>query len=104
MMKKFRKKQIVIEAIQLTKQNIKEVYELVHNKEVDLASSMHLEKWDEYCELVEIHGMTIPTLEDGEDNRARHVATIGDWIIRGIEGELYPCKPSIFEKTYETND
>lgn len=25
----------------------------------------------------------------------------GDWIIRGINGELYPCKPDIFEKTYE---
>lgn len=25
----------------------------------------------------------------------------GDWLIKGIEGELYPCKPSIFEKTYE---
>ena len=26
----------------------------------------------------------------------------GDWIIRGIKGELYPCKPDIFEATYET--
>lgn len=25
----------------------------------------------------------------------------GDWIIRGVNGELYPCKPDIFEKTYE---
>jgi hypothetical protein len=25
----------------------------------------------------------------------------GDWIIRGIKGELYPCKPAIFEATYE---
>jgi hypothetical protein len=28
-------------------------------------------------------------------------ADIGDWIIRGVQGELYPCKPDIFEKTYE---
>lgn len=28
-------------------------------------------------------------------------AEIGDWIIIGVEGELYPCKKSIFEKTYE---
>lgn len=28
-------------------------------------------------------------------------ANIGDWIIQGIKGELYPCKPDIFEKTYE---
>ena len=29
-----------------------------------------------------------------------HYAFIGDWIIRGIKGECYPCKPDIFEKTY----
>ena len=28
-------------------------------------------------------------------------AELGDWIIRGIKGELYPCKPDIFEATYE---
>lgn len=28
-------------------------------------------------------------------------ASVGDWIIRGVEGEYYPCKPSIFEATYE---
>lgn len=28
-------------------------------------------------------------------------ASIGDWIIRGTEGELYPCKPSVFERKYE---
>jgi len=38
--------------------------------------------------------LTIKTLE-GE-----HIASIGDYIIRGVEGELYPCKPEIFKKTY----
>ncbi|GGO59063.1 hypothetical protein GCM10010910_01110 [Microbacterium nanhaiense] len=28
-------------------------------------------------------------------------ATPGDWIIRGVQGEFYPCKPDIFEQTYE---
>jgi hypothetical protein len=28
-------------------------------------------------------------------------ASKGDWIIRGISGEIYPCKPDIFEATYE---
>lgn len=28
-------------------------------------------------------------------------ANIGDWIIRGVNGEFYPCKPDIFDKTYE---
>ena len=39
--------------------------------------------------------LTIKTLE-GE-----HIASINDWIIKGIKDELYPCKPDIFEKTYE---
>lgn len=43
----------------------------------------------------------IITLEDGSDGRAIHVATEGDWIIRGIAGEFYPCKPDIFAATYE---
>lgn len=30
-----------------------------------------------------------------------HYATPGDWIIKGVNGELYPCKPDIFEATYE---
>lgn len=30
-----------------------------------------------------------------------HVASPGDYIIRGVEGEFYPCKPSIFEATYD---
>lgn len=30
-----------------------------------------------------------------------HHASVGDYIIRGVNGELYPCKPDIFEKTYE---
>lgn len=30
-----------------------------------------------------------------------HIASPGDWIIRGVKGELYPCKPDIFAATYE---
>lgn len=43
----------------------------------------------------------ICTLEDGESLVVRHIATEGDWVIRGIKGEFYPCKPDIFEATYE---
>lgn len=39
--------------------------------------------------------MIIKTLEGD------HYTFIGDWIIRGIKGEFYTCKPDIFEKTYE---
>ena len=35
------------------------------------------------------------------DGTAKHVASIGDFITRGVEGEYYFCKPFIFEKTYE---
>jgi hypothetical protein len=37
----------------------------------------------------------IPTLEGD------HLARPGDWIIEGVQGEFYPCKPDIFEATYE---
>jgi len=45
-------------------------------------------------------GLIIKTLE-GE-----HFASIGDYIIKGIKGEFYPCKPDIFRETYDqlTND
>ena len=45
--------------------------------------------------------LDIKTLEDGMDGRAKHVVNLGDWIIQGIKGELYACKPDIFEATYE---
>lgn len=31
-------------------------------------------------------------------------ASLGDYIIKGVNGEYYPCKPDIFEKTYERSD
>lgn len=42
-------------------------------------------------------GIIIPTLEGD------HLASIGDYIIKGIKGEFYPCKPDIFEATYDIN-
>lgn len=43
-------------------------------------------------------GLIIKTLE-GE-----HIASIGDFIIRGVKGEFYPCKPDIFELTYDYDE
>ena len=37
----------------------------------------------------------IPTLE------GTHRASLGDWIIKGVKGEFYPCKPDLFEATYD---
>ena len=49
-------------------------------------------------QLVRMRGtdvLLIPTLE------SPHEAAPGDWIIKGVKGEFYPCKPDIFEQTYE---
>ena len=52
-----------------------------------------------------------PTARDPIDNKPNLIiftlegemlCNYGDWIIKGIEGEFYPCKPDIFDKTYET--
>jgi hypothetical protein len=40
----------------------------------------------------------VQTLEGG------HIVTPGDWIITGVKGEHYPCKPDIFEMTYEVDE
>ncbi len=40
-------------------------------------------------------GIVVPTLEGD------HIASPGDWIIRGVKGEIYPCKPDIFAMTYD---
>jgi hypothetical protein len=101
-MKKYRKLPVEIEAVQLTEQNIKEVYELVHNQKIDTSGRVASEKWDDYCNLIiDKGGLIIPTLEDGKNKEAKHFASIGDYIIRGVAGEFYPCKPEIFKQTYE---
>lgn len=83
-MAKFRKKPVVIEAMQYTGASSSE-------SEVSAFVGRELE-------IREIDGClfpVIPTLE-GE-----HIASPGDWIIRGVAGEHYPCKPDIFAATYE---
>lgn len=48
-----------------------------------------------YCKnIMHNHGW-VDTLEGG------HIVCPGDWIIKGIQGEFYPCKPDIFKDTYE---
>ena len=79
-MEKYRKKPVVIEAVQWTGENIKEVLDFMN--------------WRNAAHDDEI-GLMIHTLE------GNHYASPGDWIIKGVQGEFYPCKPDIFEKTYE---
>ena len=83
---KFRKKPVEIEAIQFTRLNWEEVKEFTNNT----AFSLVIEK--------RIGGecsCLIPTLE------GQHIANEGDWIIKGVKGEFYPCKPDVFGLTYE---
>ena len=75
---KYRKKPVVIEAIQLGLLNLADVEAFVGG---DAGNTSE--------------GLVIATLEG-----AMHVS-LGDWIIRGVQGEFYPCKPDIFEATYE---
>lgn len=86
-MPKFKKKPVVIEARQLTIKNQKEISEWCGSTRTYSNPPMR-----------EVVGIVIPTLE-GEMQ-----ATYGDWIIQGVQNEFYPCKPDIFEKTYEPVD
>ena len=76
---KYRKKPIIIEAIQWLGENEKEIFDFVEDK-------YHMNSDGR---------LVIETLE-GE-----HIANVGDYIIKGIKGEFYPCKPDIFHQTYE---
>jgi hypothetical protein len=95
-MKKYRKKPVVIDAILLedNRSSIRDCTIFLGDKvETDPYTQ---EKFEEYCDLVRKNkGIRIKTLE-GE-----HLASFGDYIIKGIAGEFYPCKPEIFWKTYE---
>lgn len=81
----YRKKPVVIEAIQFTGDNFSEIGRFAGQRAFWL---------NDYC-------VGIRTLEDGPNGEARHVAEKGDWIIKGVKGEFYPCKPDVFEATYE---
>lgn len=77
MVKKYRKKPVVVEAVQWTGDNTSEIMKWVGGKAYFRDT------------------LYIKTLEG--DYRA----SVGDYIIKGVKGEFYPCKPDIFERTYE---
>lgn len=84
---KFRKKPVVIDATQWFKNGDHGNVEFPY-------STGNCSICDGYFQ---DHGW-INTLEGG------HIVCPGDWIITGVNGEHYPCKPEIFEKTYERVD
>lgn len=79
MVKKYRKRPVVIEALEWTGQNEEEINKFI----------------PPHIRVYETDGLYIVTLE------GNHFATKGDFIIKGVAGEFYPCKPDIFAKTYE---
>ncbi len=92
--KKFRKKPVVIEAVQWNGHNLQEIKDFVGK---DLVYSICDTAW-ECGKGIPYVSMKIHTLEGD------HEVLKGDFIIKGIKGEFYPCKPDIFEKTYESID
>ena len=76
---KYRKKPVVIEAVQWNGCNLEEIKEFAGDSLICNAYG---------C-------IEIKTLE------GNHICTEGDYIIKGVQGEFYPCKPDIFEQTYE---
>ena len=92
---KYRKKPVVIEAEKWTGHNHRDIFDFLTNNE---HKNDHMTTSGEnfYIDHNKVNGgLVIKTLE-GE-----HIATIGDYIIKGVQGEFYPCKPDIFEETYE---
>ncbi len=79
---KYRKKPVVVEAVQWNGNNHKEVIDFVENK-----------IWFDA-----LGNIWIATLEGDM------VAKKGDYIIKGVQGEYYPCKPDIFAETYEKTE
>lgn len=77
---KFRKKPVVIEASVWLGDNLEGIVQFVGDDAY----------WD-----VDEQVLKIATLE------GHMVAKPGDWIVRGVQGEFYPCKPDIFVETYE---
>jgi len=91
---KFRKKPVVIEAMLWDGEfeTWMEICSWVASFQelTDWTGSTHV-SWDPTT-----NELFIPTLE------GTMTASKGDWIIRGVQNEIYPCKPDIFEQTYES--
>jgi hypothetical protein len=90
-MAKFKKKPVVVEAVQF----------LPYRKSYDEIAHLAVNGMRE-VQILERDGalpqLFIDTLEGQME------AKLGDWIIKGVSGELYPCKPDIFMATYEQVD
>lgn len=87
-MSKFRKKPVVVDAIQFDGDNQDEV--VVWSQELKRAKTDVSQNGDGTLDVETLEGIM-------------HISP-RDWVICGVSGELYPCKPEIFAKTYESAD
>ena len=94
-MAKYKKKPIVVEAIRWTGSNLEEIRNFVGSDLIE-----------ECVELFDIKRTLKKMLVDIaiETPEGTMRVDYGDYIIKGVQGELYPCKPDIFLKTYEEVD
>jgi len=83
--KSFQKKPVVIAAAKLTESNAQEIAEWI-------------KRYNHEARVVDGGQIEIKTLE------GNMLAQVGDFIIRGVKWEFYPCKPDIFEETYDEVD
>lgn len=81
---KYRKKPVVVDVVQFDGWNWREVYQFMSNEPLLFT-----------CDFIQYETIEINTLE------GKMTASIGDFIIKGVKGEFYPCKPDIFALTYE---
>lgn len=88
MIRKYVKKPVEIEAVQWAGVNFEEIKEFV-------GESLIYNTPDMQSEGIGYANIGIKTLE------GNHFVSDGDYIIKGIKGEFYPCKPDIFEETYD---
>lgn len=94
MIKKYVKKPIQIEAIQLKEDNIIEIFDFLD--EANYKEIKSAEELEDFSQMMLKQGyIEIETLE------GIMKASFGDYIIKGVKGEFYPCKPDIFQTTYE---
>ncbi len=95
----FRKKPVVVEAAQWFKVgDHPKVRHFTDPQNRTLEGIVYAAQICEHCEKRKGEHGWISTLEGG------HIVCPGDWIITGVAGEFYPCKPDIFKQTYEPFD
>lgn len=94
MIKKYVKKPVEVEAIQLKEDNIIEVFDFLDG--ANYKETKSAEELEDFSKAMLEQGyIEIETLE------GMMKVSFGDYIIKGIKGEFYPCKPDIFQATYE---